>query len=187
MPTRSDTIFPISVLILEMEEMGESTTGNVSKKVNVDHKCLNDHENTSPIKLNRGHEKSFYSLVISQETFRDSHLGIKWEIFPLMGKNWDKKLLLGENFGFLLGKIVNFLFASQYWEYDVNVFPSYTQSWEQYGKRSQFIPNIVNHGVTFPQVIPRIVINMGTFIQVIPRTVNNMDKFPKLFPALGMI
>ncbi|XP_068759380.1 exonuclease 3'-5' domain-containing protein 2-like isoform X3 [Montipora capricornis] len=47
-----------------MEEMGESTTGNVSKKVNVDHKCLNDHENTSPIKLNKGHEKSFYSLVI---------------------------------------------------------------------------------------------------------------------------
>ncbi|XP_068712729.1 exonuclease 3'-5' domain-containing protein 2-like isoform X3 [Montipora foliosa] len=47
-----------------MEEMGESTTGNVSKKVNVDHKCLNDHENTSPIKLNKGHKKSFYSLVI---------------------------------------------------------------------------------------------------------------------------
>ena len=64
MPTRSDTIFPISVLILEIKEVGESTTGNVSKKVNVDHKCLNDHENTSPIKLNKGHEKSFYSLVI---------------------------------------------------------------------------------------------------------------------------
>ena len=60
LPTRSDPIFPISVLILEMEEMGESTTGNVSKKVNVDHKCLNDHENTSQIKLNKGHEKSFF-------------------------------------------------------------------------------------------------------------------------------
>ncbi|XP_068690731.1 exonuclease 3'-5' domain-containing protein 2-like isoform X1 [Montipora foliosa] len=47
-----------------MKEMGESTTGNVSKKVNVVHKCLNDHENTSPIKLNKGHENSFYSLVI---------------------------------------------------------------------------------------------------------------------------
>ena len=126
-------------------------------------------------------------MLLAQETFRDSHLGIKWEIFPLMGKSCNKKLLLGENFGFLLGKNVYFPFTSQYWEYAVNVFPSYTQSWEQYGKSSQFIPNIVNYGGTFPQVIPRIVINMGTFIQVIPRTVNNMDKFPKLFPALGMI
>ena len=64
-----------------MEEMGESTTGNVSKKVNVDHKCPNDHENTSPIKLNKGHEKSFFfgpdehirkrsSICLSQETER---------------------------------------------------------------------------------------------------------------------
>ena len=112
-------------------------------------------------------------VSLAQETFQDSHLGIKWEIFPLMGKNWDKKLLLGGNFGFLLGKNIYFPFTSQYWEYAVNVFPSYTQSWEQYGKSSQFIPNIVNYGGTFPQVIPRIV--------------NNMDKFPKLFPALGMI
>ena len=90
-----------------------------------------------------------------------------------MGNNWDKKLLFGENFGFLLGKNVYFSFTSQYWEYAVNVFPSYSQSWEQYGNSSQVIPNIVNYG--------------GTFIQVIPRIVNNMDKFPKLFPALGMI
>jgi len=131
---------------------------------------------------------SFYALqFLSQETFRDSHLGIKWEIFPLMGNNWDKKLLFGENFGFLLGKNVYFSFTSQCWEYAVNVFPSYSQSWEQYGNSSQVIPNIVNYGGTFPQVIPRIVINMGTFIQVIPRLVNNMDKVPKLFPALGMI
>ena len=107
--------------------------------------------------------------------------------FPTHGKKLGQEITFGENFGFLLGKNVYFSFTSQYWEHAVNVFPSYTQSWEQYGKSSQFIPNIVNYGGTFPQVIPRIVINMGTFIQVIPRTGNNMDKFPKLFPALGMI
>ena len=103
-----------------------------------------------------------------------------------MGKNWEKKLLLGGNFGFLLGKNDYCSFSSQYWEYmyAVNVFPSYSYSWEQYGKSSQDIPNIVNYVATFPQVIPRIVINMGTFIQVIPRLVNNMDTFPTLFPAL---
>ena len=56
-----------------MEEMGESTTGNVSKKVNVDHKCLNDHENTSPIKLNKGHDEHIRkrsSICLSQETER---------------------------------------------------------------------------------------------------------------------
>lgn len=36
---------------------------------------------------------------ISQETFQDSQLGIKWEIFPLLGKTWDKKFLFWDNFG----------------------------------------------------------------------------------------
>ena len=34
---------------------------------------------------------------ISQETFQDSQLGIKWEIFPLLGKTWDKKFLFWDN------------------------------------------------------------------------------------------
>ena len=108
--------------------------------------------------------------------------------FPTHGKKLGQENTFGGKFWVFIGKErLYFPFTSQYWEYAVNVFASYTQSWEQYGKSSQFIPNIVNYGGTFPQVIPRIVINMGTFIQVISRTVNNMDKFPKLFPALGMI
>ena len=103
---------------------------------------------------------------------------------PTHGKKLGNEIAFGGNFGFLLGKNDYCSFTSQYWEYAVHVFPSYSQSWEQYGKSSQDIPNIVNYVATFPQVIPRIVINMGTFIQVIPRLVNNMDTFPTLFPAL---
>ena len=34
-----------------------------------------------------------------QETFQNSIMGKEWEIFPLLGKPWDKKFLFRENFG----------------------------------------------------------------------------------------
>ena len=89
--------------------------------------------------------------------------------FPTHGKKVGNEIpFFGVNFGFLMGKNVYFSFTSQYWEYAVNVFPSYSQSWEQYENSSQVISNVVNYVGTFPQDIPRIV--------------NNMDTFPKLFP-----
>ena len=73
-----------------------------------------------------------------------------------MGKIWDRKLLYWGNFAFLLGKKVYFPFTSQYWEYVVNVFPSYSQSWERYGNISQVIPNRVNYGIHFPKLFPEL-------------------------------
>ena len=35
----------------------------------------------------------------TQETFQNSIMGKEWEIFPLLGKPWDKKFLFRENFG----------------------------------------------------------------------------------------
>ena len=41
----------------------------------------------------------FKNKQVTQETFQNSQLGIKWEIFPLLGKTWDKKFLFWDNFG----------------------------------------------------------------------------------------
>ena len=109
---------------------------------------------------------------------------MKWEIFPFMGKIWNRKFLFWEDFGFLLGKKVYFSFTSQYWEYVVNASPSYSQSWEQYGNISEVIPNRVNYGGTFPQVIPRVVNNMDTIPQVIPKIVNAMETFTQGIPRI---
>ena len=100
-----------------------------------------------------------------------------------MGKIWNRKFLFWGDFRFLLGKVY-FPFISQYWEYFVNVSPSYSQSWEQYGNISEVIPNRVNYGGTFPQVISRVVNNMDTFPQVIPKIVNAMETFTQIIPRI---
>ena len=101
-----------------------------------------------------------------------------------MGKIWNRKFLFWGDFRFLLGKKVYFPIISQYWEYFVNVSPSYSQSWEQYGNISEVIPNRVNYGGTFPQVIPRVVNNMDTFPEVIPKIVNAMETFTQIIPRI---
>ena len=63
----------------------------------------------------------------SQETFQDSRLAIKWEIFPFLGKTWYKKFLFGDNYGkhpidgFLLGKYTVLSLVFQFWENSVNI------------------------------------------------------------------
>ena len=43
--------------------------------------------------------KKYSAQCNSQGTFEDSHLGIKWEIFPLLGIIWDIINPFWDNFG----------------------------------------------------------------------------------------
>ena len=106
-------------------------------------------------------------------------MGKEWEIFPLLGKPWDKKFLFREilgichsqdlSNGFLLGELFCY-FYYQYWENLGYYFPCYFQVVNSMGKFSQVIPNVVN--------------DMETFSQVIPKVMNNKETFPTLFPKL---
>ena len=82
-----------------------------------------------------------------------------WELNGEFSHSWEKfgtgNSFFGET-GFLLGKKVYFPFTSQYWEYVVNVSPSYSESWEQYGNISQVIPSRVNYGVHFLKLFPEL-------------------------------
>ena len=46
-----------------------------------------------------GQSKQLLFFKLLQETFQNSTMGKKWEIFPSLGKRWNKKILFREKFG----------------------------------------------------------------------------------------
>ena len=59
-------LFPLSVLTLNMEKMGENVTGSVLKKICADRSCLNSIKNkkiTSPLQLTKERSVGLHSLL----------------------------------------------------------------------------------------------------------------------------